>query len=58
MATPTETVQQITDKINAMERAARRTVRLAEDLHEMLAEAAKTHGPSLGVAPTVIAPKD
>jgi hypothetical protein len=52
-----ETVEQIADQLKAIERAHKRTDKLITELHEMLAEAVKEHGESIGISPAGIAPK-
>lgn len=56
--TPTETVQRITDELQAVERSHRRTGRLLEKLHASLAQSVADHGGSVGISPASVAPKD
>ena len=58
MPTPIETVEIITDKMQALERAHKRTGKLMAELHELLAQAVCDHGEAVGVSPASIAPKD
>jgi hypothetical protein len=56
--TATQTVAQITDQLQAVERAHRRTGKLLEKLHASLAQAVADHGGSVGISPASVAPKD
>jgi hypothetical protein len=53
-----EDIKRIADRINALERSAKRTLRLADELHSDLADMLEEHGPGAGVSPSVVAPKE
>ncbi len=56
--TPAQIVTEVTETINAIERAYARQGRLVAKLHNLLEAAVKEHGNSVGIAPASVAPKD
>lgn len=56
--TRNETVIDLQNKIQAVERAHRRTGKLLSELHGAMLVAVKEHGPDMGVSPNVVVPKE
>jgi hypothetical protein len=53
-----DVIQEVTDTLQALERAHARTGKLIDRLHKMLEKAVKDHGASVGISPASVAPKD